>query len=86
MQANVTFLLHAAVVVVAAGVVVVAAGVDVVVAHLVREAAPAPTAVIVASCHGSEQLLQRKRHGNQIKSLVQIESMRMRGGVTHSRN
>ena len=66
MQANVTFLLHAAVVVVAAGVVVVAAGVDVVVAHLVRKAAPAPTAVIVAtdlnSCCKESVMETRSNH------------------------
>jgi hypothetical protein len=47
LQANVTFLLHAAVVVVTAGVVVAAAGVDVVTRHLDLTAAQAHAAILV---------------------------------------
>ena len=81
LQANVTFLLHAAVVVIVAGVVVAAAGVDVVAGHLVLAAGPAHA--VVRHC-GSEQLQQRSVM--ETRSNCWLESMRMRGGVTHSRN
>jgi len=78
---NIPFLLHAAVVVIVAGVVVAAAGVDVVAGHLVLAAGPAHAAV--CRC-GSEQL--RQRSVTETRSNRWLESMRMRGGVTHSRN